>query len=105
MTADDILFESWRRILIRTLVCLTSYLIRSVAGSEVGGCEGSKEMAGKNKMLTMATEKYDEDDIAHMRKVVNYCKRHLAQEEKAKMNTESKSYKSLKNGGHDPLKA
>ncbi|KAI5847472.1 hypothetical protein BZA05DRAFT_446959 [Tricharina praecox] len=45
--------------------------------------------------------KYGEDDIAHMRKVVSYCKRHLAQEEAAKQNTESKSYKSLKNWGHD----
>ncbi|TGZ84620.1 hypothetical protein EX30DRAFT_337121 [Ascodesmis nigricans] len=47
---------------------------------------------------------YDDDDIAHMRKVVSYCKRHLAQEETAKKNTESKSYKSLKNWGHDAQK-
>lgn len=47
---------------------------------------------------------YDEDDIPHMRKVVSYCKRHLAQEEKAKHDTNSKSYKSLKNWGHDALK-
>ncbi|KAH8435211.1 DUF3140 domain-containing protein [Aspergillus melleus] len=47
---------------------------------------------------------YRDQDIDHMRKVVSYCKRHLAQEEKAKQDTESKSYKSLKNWGHDPLK-
>lgn len=47
---------------------------------------------------------YDEDDLQHMRRVVAYCKRHLAQEEKAKQDTSSKSYKSLKNWGHDPLK-
>lgn len=40
---------------------------------------------------------YEEDDLGHMRKVVSYCKRHLAQEEKAKQDTNSKSYKSLKN--------
>lgn len=45
------------------------------------------------------------DDIQHMRKVVAYCKRHLAQEEKAKQDEESKSYKSLKNWGHDAKKA
>jgi hypothetical protein len=45
------------------------------------------------------------DDIDHMRKVVSYCKRHLAQEEKAKQDTNSKSYKSLKNWGHDAQKA
>ena len=44
-------------------------------------------------------EKYDEDDIAHMRKVVAYCKRHLAQEGKAKQDPNSKSAKSLKNWG------
>lgn len=44
------------------------------------------------------------DDIAHMRKVVSYCKRHLAQEEKAKQDTNSKSYRSLKNWGHDAQK-
>jgi len=65
-------------------------------------------------------KKYDEDDLPHMRKVVSYCKRHLAQEEKAKKDHSSKSYKSyvlslrlpycswrrsnscrLKNWGHD----
>ncbi|KAI5786370.1 hypothetical protein DFH27DRAFT_528296 [Peziza echinospora] len=35
-------------------------------------------------------------------KVVSYCKRHLAQEESAKKNPNSKSAKSLKNWGHDP---
>ena len=49
-------------------------------------------------------EKYDEEDIAHMRRVVSYCKRHLAQEEKVKQNPDSKSAKSLKNWGHDPQK-
>jgi len=48
--------------------------------------------------------KYDEEDIPHMRKVVSYCKRHLAQEGKAKQDPNSKSAKSLKNWGHDPQK-
>lgn len=37
-------------------------------------------------------DKYTEDDIAHMRKVVSYCKRHLAQESKMK---ETKSKEEL----------
>lgn len=37
-------------------------------------------------------DKYTEDDIAHMRKVVSYCKRHLAQEAKMK---ETKSKEEL----------
>ena len=48
--------------------------------------------------------KYDEEDIQHMRKVVSYNKRHLAQEQSAKQNPDSKSAKSLKNWGHDPQK-
>ncbi|CAJ2511270.1 Uu.00g068950.m01.CDS01 [Anthostomella pinea] len=48
---------------------------------------------------------YDHDDIDHMRRVVAYCKRHLAQEGKAKQGPESKSSRSLKNWGHDPQKA
>ena len=54
--------------------------------------------------LTTGQAKYDEEDIAHMRKVVSYCKRHLAQEGEAKKDTGSKSYRSLKNWGHDALK-
>ena len=51
-------------------------------------------------------KKYDEDDdIPHMRKVVSYCKRHLAQESTAKQNPDSKSCKSLKNWGHNPQKS
>ncbi|KAH8881904.1 hypothetical protein GQ53DRAFT_886599 [Thozetella sp. PMI_491] len=56
-------------------------------------------------------EKYTEDQVAHMRKVVSYCKRHLAQETKANSEKspdevkKSKSYASLKNWGHDFLKA
>ncbi|KAL7817172.1 hypothetical protein V8C26DRAFT_399578 [Trichoderma gracile] len=55
-------------------------------------------------------EKYTDDDVSHMRKVVSYCKRHLAQEERAnsKKSVEevkkTKSYASLKNWGHDPIK-
>lgn len=39
------------------------------------------------------TSKYKEEDLGHMRKVVSYNKRHLAQ------HTNSKSYKSLKYWG------
>jgi hypothetical protein len=47
---------------------------------------------------------YRNQDIDHMHRVVSYCKRHLAQEERAKLDTESRSYRSLKNWGHDALK-
>lgn len=53
---------------------------------------------------------YTDEQVDHMRKVVSYCKRHLAQEEKtndqksAEEVKKTKSYASLKNWGHDPLK-
>ena len=47
---------------------------------------------------------YDEDGISHTRKVASCCKCHLAQEDKVEQNTDSKSYESLKNRGHDDLK-
>lgn len=49
-------------------------------------------------------ESYSTEDIDHMRKVVSYNKRHLAQESSQKKNPESRSHRSLKNWGHDPSK-
>lgn len=55
--------------------------------------------------------KYTEDQLAHMHKVVAYCARHLAQEahmveEKSEEELQkTKSYRSLKNWGHDSLLA
>ena len=65
---------------------------------------GRKIIAILEKNPSKDPGKYDQEDIDHMRKVVAYCKRHLAQEQSAKQNPESKSAKSLKNWGHDPLK-
>jgi hypothetical protein len=74
-------------------------------GTETIGHEsGRKIVAILDKNPEKDPSKYDQDDIDHMRKVVAYCKRHLAQEEKAKRDEDSKSYKSLKNWGHDAQK-
>jgi hypothetical protein len=75
------------------------------SGESVGHDSGRKIVAILEKNPEKVPESYEQDDIDHMRKVVAYCKRHLAQEEKAKQDTNSKSYKSLKNWGHDALKA
>ncbi|EPE24731.1 hypothetical protein GLAREA_08584 [Glarea lozoyensis ATCC 20868] len=74
------------------------------SGESVGHESGRKIVEILEKNPGREREGYDDDDLAHMRKVVAYCKRHLAQEEKAKQDTESKSYKSLKNWGHDAQK-
>ncbi|KAF3032875.1 hypothetical protein E8E12_004285 [Didymella heteroderae] len=75
------------------------------SGETIGHDSGRKIVAILEKNPKKDPSKYDQDDIDHMRKVVAYCKRHLAQEEKAKQDTNSKSYKSLKNWGHDAQKA
>ncbi|GAA6006627.1 DUF3140 domain-containing protein [Rhodotorula paludigena] len=55
-------------------------------------------------------EQYTDEDLEHMRRVASYCKRHMAQEqhmvdEKEPEELEqTKSYRSLKNWGHDSLK-
>ncbi|KAK4684291.1 hypothetical protein P7C73_g5900, partial [Tremellales sp. Uapishka_1] len=55
-------------------------------------------------------DKYTDEDIEHMRRVVSYCKRHMAQEDHLKSEKspeelmQSKSTRSLKNWGHDPMK-
>ncbi|CCC10767.1 unnamed protein product [Sordaria macrospora k-hell] len=74
------------------------------SGESVGHESGRKIVDILRRNPDKDPEGFEEEDLAHMRKVVSYCKRHLAQEEKAKQNTDSKSYKSLKNWGHDALK-
>ncbi|KAL8640660.1 MAG: hypothetical protein Q9228_002448 [Teloschistes exilis] len=74
------------------------------SGETVGHESGRNIIQILDKNPDKDPDKYDEEDLQHMRKVVSYCKRHLAQEEKAKQDTDSKSYKSLKNWGHDALK-
>ncbi|KAK7695220.1 hypothetical protein QCA50_002410 [Cerrena zonata] len=80
------------------------------AGTGVGLESGKriKEILKKNP--SMDPNGYDEEDIEHMRKVVGYNKRHLAQEDhlketKTKEELENaKSTISVKNWGHDPIK-
>ncbi|KAF2750130.1 hypothetical protein M011DRAFT_492422 [Sporormia fimetaria CBS 119925] len=75
------------------------------SGETIGHESGGKIVHILEKNPDKDPDMYEEEDIQHMRKVVSYCKRHLAQEQKAKQDTNSKSYKSLKNWGHDALKA
>ncbi|VUC24444.1 unnamed protein product [Clonostachys rosea] len=80
------------------------------SGESVGHDSGRKIVEILQANPKKDPKKYSEDQIEHMRKVVSYCKRHLAQEEKAnnEKSTEevkkTKSYASLKNWGHDFLK-
>jgi uncharacterized protein DUF3140 len=46
----------------------------------------------------------DDEDYAHLRKVVGYARRHLAQRGPAEDKAHSRWRYSLMNWGHDPLK-
>ncbi|KAI1417996.1 hypothetical protein F5Y13DRAFT_184508 [Hypoxylon sp. FL1857] len=74
------------------------------SGETIGHESGRKIIEILKKNPDKDPDKYEQDDIDHMRRVVAYCKRHLAQEEKAKQDPDSKSARSLKNWGHDPTK-
>ncbi|KAG9499191.1 hypothetical protein J7337_010010 [Fusarium musae] len=80
-------------------------------GETVGHDSGRKIVEILKENPKKEPEKYTDEQVEHMRKVVSYCKRHLAQETKANNNKspeevkKTKSYSSLKNWGHDFLKA
>ncbi|EWG53111.1 hypothetical protein FVEG_11604 [Fusarium verticillioides 7600] len=80
-------------------------------GETVGHDSGRKIVEILKENPKKEPEKYTDEQVEHMRKVVSYCKRHLAQEAKANNDKspeevkKTKSYASLKNWGHDFLKA
>ena len=69
-------------------------------GESVGHAEGQRIVAIKRKKKADLTD----DDHAHMKKVVGYVHRHLAQGGPAKDVEQSRWRYSLMNWGHDPLK-
>lgn len=69
-------------------------------GESVGHESGRRIVEIKRKKKDDLTE----DDEAHMRKVVGYVKRHLAQGGPKDDKEHSKWRYSLMNWGHDPLK-
>jgi Protein of unknown function (DUF3140) len=75
-------------------------------GQKDGGDESTGHASGRRIVELLRTRKDDltDDDLAHMRKVHGYVRRHLAQQP-AKEEIESSRWRhSLMNWGHDPLK-
>jgi hypothetical protein len=77
---------------------------QSVGQSDAGG-EATGHRSGRRIVEILRTNKTDlsEDDVDHMRKVVGYVHRHLAQRPSGDIERTSWRY-SLMNWGHDPLK-
>jgi hypothetical protein len=69
-------------------------------GESVGHESGRRIVAIKRKKK----DDLSDDDLAHMRKVVGYVNRHLAQGGPKEDKEHSKWRYSLMNWGHDPLK-
>ncbi|MCO5972797.1 DUF3140 domain-containing protein [Actinoallomurus soli] len=75
------------------------------AGQHSGGGESTGHESGRRIVALLRAKKADlsEDDYAHMRKVVGYIRRHLAQRPDGDIRETRWRY-SLMNWGHDPLK-
>ena len=79
-----------------------------------GACKGETESVGRQsakKILKIRDTKVadlSDADYRHMKKVIGYCHRHLAQRPQAHAKggdvTDTKWRWSLMNWGHDPLK-
>jgi hypothetical protein len=69
------------------------------SGESVGHREGQRIVEIKRKKKA----DLDDDDYAHMKKVVGYVHRHLAQGGPAEDKEHSRWRYSLMNWGHDPL--
>jgi hypothetical protein len=76
---------------------------------QVGSKEGKSESVGHRsgrrivRLLDTTRDDLSEADLAHMRKVVGYVHRHLAQRPSGDVR-DSPWRSSLMNWGHDPLK-
>jgi hypothetical protein len=69
------------------------------------GGESTGHRSGRRIVTLLHTKQADltDDDLAHMRKVVGYVKRHLAQRPSGDVHDTPWRY-SLMNWGHDPAK-
>lgn len=74
-------------------------------GQKSGGGESTGHESGRRivELLRKNKSELDDDDYAHMRKVVGYAHRHLAQRPSGDIEESAWRY-SLMNWGHDPCK-
>ena len=78
---------------------------KSVGQKPGGSAESTGHESGRHivKILKARKRELSDNDYAHMRKVVGYVKRHLAQRPSGDVNRSDWRY-SLMNWGHDPTK-
>ncbi|MFD3355338.1 DUF3140 domain-containing protein [Streptomyces fradiae] len=75
------------------------------AGQHKDGGESTGHASGRRILAVLRAKKADlsDDDYQHMRKVVGYVRRHLAQRPSGDVQ-DTRWRHSLMNWGHDPLK-
>lgn len=87
--------EAW----LETDESRTVGFMRAGRGESVGHASGRRIV----RLLETRSEQLSEDDYRHMRKVVGYVHRHLAQRPSGDL-TQTRWRYSLLNWGHDPLR-
>lgn len=105
--AVDEIWDEWHEAVTMTAKELEGFLetdeSKSVGDSSSGG-ESTGHRSGRRIVEILQTKKTDltDDDATHMRKVVGYVHRHLAQQPSGDIEDSAWRY-SLMNWGHDPL--
>lgn len=108
-TDDDATYSRFRETVNMTAGELEKWLgtdeSRSV-GQKRGDDEATGHASGRRIVAILRTKRGDlsSDDYAHMRRVVGYAKRHLAQRPSGDVDHTPWRY-SLMNWGHDPTKS
>jgi hypothetical protein len=104
----DEIWDDWQDAVNMTAKELSDWLdtpeSRAV-GDKSGGGESTGHESGRRIVAILRARKGDleEQDAAHMRKVVGYVHRHLAQRPSGDVSQTAWRH-SLMNWGHDPLK-
>lgn len=105
---DDV-WDDWKNAVTMTAKELEDWLetdeAREVGQKRGGSGESTGHASGRRIVEVLRTKKDDltDDDVAHMRKVVGYVKRHAAQGGPDDDVEHSRWRYSLMNWGHDPL--
>lgn len=107
-SADQSTWKEFQDIVNMTAAELEKWLKTEEShrvGQKSGGQESTGHASGRRIIAILQAKKRDltDDDYAHMRKVVGYAKRHLAQRPKGDVRETAWRY-SLMNWGHDPAK-
>lgn len=110
MARDEVdqVWDDWKDAVNMTAKELSDWLQTpesKAVGDKGGGGESTGHESGRRilEILHIHKDDLDEDDAAHMRKVVGYVQRHRAQKPSGDV-AETPWRHSLMNWGHDPLK-